>query len=439
VQCLRVLAFIPMMVFIATAVSWAGEHMKVHPSEAYSAEVAIDWFEMLYDVIKAERVGPPPASRMYGIAAVALYEAVTAGSTGYRSLAGQLNELVSVPPPQAYRAYHWPTVANAALARTMRSLFAKGSPDSQAAIETLEARFAEQFRGRVRPLVYARSVAYGQEVADAILLWAAGDGFAFHNDCPYTPPAGPGLWVPTPPDYTVSPAQPCWGQLRPFVLTSGAECALPPHPTYAEDAESAFYAHAFSVYRTSLTLTDEQRTIARYWADTSGDTGTPPGHWIAIMGQLATQDGLSLMAAAEGYARVGIAVADAFISCWDTKYTYNLLRPVTYIQQVIDATWLPLIPTPPFPEYASGHSTQSMAAASQLTALFGVRTFTDTTHLDHGLALEPRTFTSFEEAALEAAMSRLYGGIHYPFGNEAGLGQGECVGKAMAQRLQFRR
>jgi hypothetical protein len=147
------------------------------------------------------------------------------------------------------------------------------------------------------------------------------------------------------------------------------------------------------------------------------------------------------MAAAEGYARVGIAVADAFISCWDTKYTYNLLRPVTYIQRLIDTTWLPFIVTPPFPEYPSGHSTQSAAAAAVLTDMFGVRVFTDTTHLDHELVppLEPRSFGSFEEAAEEAALSRLYGGIHYPFGNNNGLAQGRCIGQAILDRVQFTR
>ena len=435
----RALAYSAVMLWCVTATAGTAQLADAPPTDAFAAEVAVAWFELLYDVVKTERVGPPPASRLYGITAVALYEAVVTGSLNHRSLVGQLNELISVPRPKPFRDYHWPTVANSAMAQTIRSLLADGSPASHEAIHGLEHHFARQFRHRVRPLVYARSVAHGRAVAGAILSWAANDGFAQLNNCEYTPPAGPGLWQPTPPDFAQNPAQPCWGDLRPFILTSGAECAPPPHPVYSEDPASEFYAHAAAVHDTGMMLTNEERTIARYWADGPGDTGTPSGHWIAIMGQFARHDALSLMAAAEGYARVGIAVADAFVSCWYTKYTYNLLRPVTYIQQQIDHAWLPFISTPAFPEYASGHSTQSKAAATLLTALFGVRAFTDTTHLDHGQSLQPRTFDSFEAAALEAAMSRLYGGIHYPFGNEEGLKQGACVGQAILERVQFTR
>jgi len=195
------------------------------------------------------------------------------------------------------------------------------------------------------------------------------------------------------------------------------------------------------VYNTSQNPTDEQATIARYWADNPGATGTPPGHWVAIVGRLARTHDLSLMAAAEAYARVGLAVADAFIGCWQTKYTYNLLRPVTYIQNLIDPDWKPLLVTPSFPSYTSGHSTQSGAVAKVLTDQLGILIFTDTVFADHDLTplLKPRTFTSFEEAAEEAAVSRLYAGIHYPFDNNNGLAQGWCIGQIILERIAFRR
>ena len=249
----------------------------------------------------------------------------------------------------------------------------------------------------------------------------------------------PSAWEPTPPGFTPNPLQPCWGQLRPMVLASGTECAPPGHPEFSTDSGSAFYAAALEVYHTGLNLTAEQQTIANYWADGAGATGTPPGHWIAIVGQIARNDGLSLTAAAEVYATVGIAVADAFIACWQAKYLTNLQRPVTYIQANIDGTWLPYIVTPSFPTYPSGHSTQSGAAAV-LTDLLGAKPFTDTTHTDHHLIppQDARSFSSFDEAAAEAAVSRLYGGIHFSFDNHDGLSARRCVGQAIIDRVRFR-
>jgi membrane-associated phospholipid phosphatase len=422
------------------SVARAGEILTSPPAESFPGTVAVAWFDLLYDVVKAEHVTPPQAARTYGLAAVALYEAIVPGSFTHRSLVGQLNELVAVPQPKRFRRHHWPTVANSALSSMTRTLFPSASQSSLEAIMALEHAFATAFQDSVRPSVYARSVSHGQAIAGAISAWAATDGLSTLNDCPYTPPVGPGLWEPTPPGFAPEPLQPCWGQLRPMVLPSSEVCSPPAHPPYAEDPKSEFYAQAFTVYHTAQTLTPEQQTIAHYWADSPGTTGTPPGHWIAIMSQLARHDDLSLMAAAEGFVRVGLAVADAFIGCWHTKYFYNLLRPVTYIQHHIDPAWLPLLSTPNFPEYTSGHSVQSAAAAAVLTAMFGIRSFTDTLHPDHDLplSLEPRTFSSFEAAAEEAALSRLYGGIHYPFASTNGLLQGRCIGQMITDRVKFK-
>jgi hypothetical protein len=421
---------------------WRGAGAGHHPQapDDVPSEVASVWFDQLYDLITTERITAPPASRIYGLAAVTLYEAMVPGSRAHQSLAGQLHALAAVPQPTRHRRYHWPTVANSALAAASRALLAEASPAAWEAIAALEQAFAAAFQAHVPAAVSAHSVSQGQAVAAAVMAWAATDGVAALHDCPYTPPVGPGLWEPTPPAF--APAlQPCWGQLRPLVLASGDECAPPPPPAYSEDPASEFFAHALEVYTTNVHLTEEQRTIAHYWADVSGTTGTPPGHWIAIVGQLARHDGLSLMAAAEAYARVGIAVADAFISCWQTKYTYNLLRPETYITHLIDPAWLPLIITPGFPSYTSGHATQSGAAATVLTDMFGMKAFTDTLHQDHDLEppLEPRRFGAFDEAAEEAARSRLYAGIHYHFDNENGLAQGRCIGQVIVDRITFTR
>ena len=401
--------------------------------------VASTWFDKLYDVIKSEAIPPPSASRIYGLAAVALYEAVAPGAGNHRSLAGQLNGLNRMPKPKAKAKHHWPAVVNAALARTIRGIFPSLKPESLAGIDALEHDFAAQFQAEVERDVYHRSVAQGQAVADAILAWAATDGYSTYNNCPYVAIPVPGAWQPTPPGFSAKPLQPCWGLIRPMVLTSGRECPPTGHPVFSPEAGSDFSAAALEVYNTGLSLTDEQKTIADYWADGAAATGTPPGHWIAIVGQIARNDRLSLSDAAEAFARVGIAVDDAFIECWFAKYATNLQRPVTYIHNAFDAGWLPYIATPAFPTYTSGHSTQSGAAASVLTAMFGKKAFTDTVHADHHLvpSQAPRSFRSFDQAAAEAAISRLYGGIHYSFDNNNGLVCGKCIAQAIKRRVQF--
>jgi hypothetical protein len=232
--------------------------------------------------------------------------------------------------------------------------------------------------------------------------------------------------VPTPPGFLPA-LQPYWGTCRTFASASGAACPLGTPTPYDEDPESRFFEEAHEVYAAVNGLTDEQRAIALFWSDDPGATVTPPGHSVSILTQILRQRNASLADAAIAYAKLGIAVADAFICCWNTKFRVNLLRPVTYIQALIDPAWSSLLTTPPFPEFTSGHSVQSGAAATVLTDLFGEVAFTDRTHDDRGLP--SRSFRSFWDAAGEAAISRLYGGIHFRPAIELGLEQGRCVGE----------
>ena len=206
-------------------------------------------------------------------------------------------------------------------------------------------------------------------------------------------------------------------------------------PPYSTQQGSEFYVEAKEVFDVSRTLTPEQKEIALFWADEAGKTATPPGHSIAIATQILEADDASLAAAAETYAKVGIAISDAFVSCWKMKFQFNLLRPVTYNRLVFDPTWSSFIGTPPFPEYPSGHSAQSGAASEVMTALFGVVEFTDHTNDYRGMM--PRSFDSFAAAADEAAISRLYGGIHYRSAIEDGLTMGACIGDRV-NALPFR-
>jgi hypothetical protein len=283
--------------------------------------------------------------------------------------------------------------------------------------------------------VYRRSMKRGADVAARVFEWSKLDGGheAFlRNFAPYTPPGGPGLWEPTPPGFLPA-LQPYWGTNRPFALLSGETCSVAAPPCYSEHPSSRFYGEAYECYLAAKRPTPEQEAIARFWSDDPAETATPPGHWISILTQVVRALDLPLGSAAEAYAQVGIAVADAFISCWSTKYRYNLLRPVTYVRRLIDPGWMPLLITPPFPEYTSGHSVQSAAAAQVLTDMFGPLAFTDRTHERRGLAA--RTFGSFLEAAQEAAISRLYGGIHFRAACERGVDRGICIGERVNARL----
>jgi hypothetical protein len=231
--------------------------------------------------------------------------------------------------------------------------------------------------------------------------------------------------------------QPFWGTtVRTFALSRGAECDQGGPPPFSTLPTSAFYQEANEVYQTVNNLTPEQLTIARFWADGPG-TISGPGHSLAITNQILVQQNANLAVAAETYARVGIANADAVTAVWWAKYHYNLIRPVSYIRSVIDPNWNTTLPTPPFPEYTSAHSGQSAAAATSLEYVFGRHVaFTDHAHDTDGFA--PRTFNRIYAFAEEAGISRIYGGIHYRSGNLEGQAQGRCVA-AKVNALKWRR
>jgi hypothetical protein len=439
------------------------------PASAYSSEVAGYWFKLLVQLArKTPGYTPPVAARTFGYAGVALYEALVSGMPGNQTLAGQLNAMPAMPQPAPGAQLYWPAVANGALAESARLFVPNITPTPLRDINRLEARLAAEMAGRpsglpplegapvrrpvqeapldaaTRDAVLQQSAAFGREVARAVHAWSLDDGghqgYLRNVDPTAAFPSGEGMWQPTPPDFAL-PLQPHWGDNRTFALADGADCAAPPPPPYSTDPASAFYQQALEVYQTVRNLSDEQREVALFWADDVGVSATPPGHSLSIATQVLEQEHGSLALAAELYARLGIALSDSFVACWKTKYIHNVPRPITFIQQQIDPMWNvpeptdPLL-TPPFPEYTSGHSVEARAAAEILTATFGEDyRFTDITHVDRGLA--PRTFPSFYAAAAEAAVSRLYGGIHYRAAIEEGLAQGACIGRRVLA-LEFR-
>lgn len=402
------------------------------PAGEFDATVPTAWFDLAQRLIRATPgYTPPVASRALGCLGVNLYESLVPGMPDHISLAGTLNGLGPVPRHDAGIAYHWPTVANGALAAMTRSLFPTAPAALLAEIDLLE----EHLNGGVPRGILRRSMERGREIAATIDAWARVDGghAGYQRNFPtgYVPPAGPGLWVPTAPGFLPA-LQPYWGGNRCMALDSSLACDPGSPPPFSTDPQSAFFAEAIEVYETVNGLTAAQREIALFWSDDPGQTATPPGHSVSILGQILRSQDRSLADAAVAYARLGIAVCDAFIACWRIKYLHNLVRPITYIRSHVDPTWGDPLPvtTPPFPEFTSGHSVQSAAAAEVLTATFGQVAFIDHTHDARGLA--PRSFGSFSAFADEAAISRLYGGIHYRAAIERGLAQGRCVGSVVA-------
>lgn len=397
-----------------------------------SREVLLMWHKLILELVRhTATYVPPVAARAFAYIGITAHEALATGNPALRSLAGQLTDLSPLPARQD-AAHDEPCVLHAALAAAVTNLFSNTGPTGQRAMEAMARKMGEMASDGIAAEVVARSVAAGQAVADHILAWAATDGGAVIQNMgfpmEYSPGTRPQDWVPTNLiRLQQAPLLPQWAQNRPFALPAADACDAPPHPAYDEAPGTDFHAAAQEVYDTSRALTDEQRLIARFWSDDPMLTPTPAGHWIAIVLQIADRDALPVEVISSTLAKLGVAQADAFISCWSTKFKYNLLRPVTYIKRHIDPAWEPLLITPPFPEYTSGHSTQSGAASTVLTSVFGEGfAFDDETHVDEGF--EPRSFPSFAAAAEEAAISRLYGGIHFRFGNQAGLDQGRAVG-----------
>jgi len=375
---------------------------------------------------------PPVASRAFAYLYVTAYEAVAGGSDDLVTLAGQLNGLEALRPRETGATYDDRVVLQAALSAVMSALYANTGPTGQRALARMAERLAEGVAEGLPPDVVERSRAQGEAVAHHVLAWSEGDGGAVVENMGFPMafdlPKGDGLWQPTSRIVQQQlPLLPNWGGNRTFAMPDGASCALPPPPAFSTEEGSPFLEEAREVLEVRRGLTDEQRAIARFWSDDPMLSSTPPGHWISIATQVLDAEDAGLERRVEVLAKLSVAMSDAFVGCWHEKFRFNLIRPVTYIRAHLDQAFEPLLITPPFPEYPSGHSTQSGAAAAVLTAMFGEGfAFSDATHEDDGLPA--RDFPSFWAAAEEAGISRLYGGIHFRSAIEQGLEQGRCVG-----------
>jgi hypothetical protein len=457
--------------------------------EPADPQLPAQWLRTSLAFVRSERLGPPVAARISAYSAIAMYQAYAADSrSSLRSLAGQLNALPTLPAPAGQ--IDGATAAAEAQRVVLDSLFVEGFATTRRTIDSLAtAQIAARREAGVSGSASERSVAYGRTLGEAILAWAATDGFFATRGRPWTPPKERAQWVNTasldqhvpqqlsgesdvvltgrgapvvdasradtrnlfsnrpkdlgpkttlPQFNPMGTTEPWWGTLRTFVLTDGDECRPPAPPSYSESRSSDFYRMGRELYDSTRNLDAEKKAIALFWADNPIATGTPGFHWISVINQMVALRGLSAERTVEAYALTTIAVHDAFIGCWKEKFRSMVVRPVTYVHRVIDPQWQTLFPTPPFPEYPSGHSTLSGAAAEVLIGLLGDSTaFTDSTQVDIGAPA--RSFRNFSHALNEVAVSRVYGGIHYMPAVINGMVQGKCIGQRVLQKLNTRK
>jgi hypothetical protein len=402
--------------------------------------VAQDWMQLVYTLVRDHGLSAPEASRIYAYTGIALYEAIVPGIPGNFSMSGSTQGMPAMPWPEQdpfMVEYDWITSANVSMAMVLSNLFT-GVDTAQAEIEALREQYIIRRTDALSNEVVEQSAGFGEEVGSLLVEWIAVDNYdaVKKKEAAFVPDdSTPWAWVYTREGPAVNPY---WGEMRPFGLRYAEVCEARFNIEYSTDPDSTFYAQAREVLETTDRLTDEQREIARFWIDTPGVTGAPAGHWVMIGVQIIDRLDLPLSRAGEMFALMNMALADSFISAWVLKYTVNLLRPVTYIQANIRRNWNPYLETPLFPEYPSGHSVTSGAAARVLTTMFGQVSFTDRTPIINGHENIERSFTSFQHAASEAAISRLYGGIHYRVAIENGLEQGQCVGDQVLDNVLLR-
>ncbi len=402
--------------------------------------------DKVVDVMVHDIFSPPVASRIFAYPNIAAYEIISQNNSAYNSLKGQISHLNSIPKADKTKHINYQLAALIAHIDVSKKLIF-----SEQSIEVFRDSLYQVWEA-INESEFKDSKDYGLKVSNFIAEWMNDDNYSqtrtmskFNID-----PENEERWQPTPPSY-MDGLEPHWGKIRPFVIDSAAQFKPIPPPKFSMDENSNFYKELKEVYDISNQITkdgdtSEEVLIARFWdcnpyvSVTRGHLMfavkkiTPGAHWIGITKIACKTENSDFDRTVFAYTKTSIAIADAFISCWDEKYRSNLVRPETLINKYLDNDWKPILQTPPFPEYTSGHSVVSGAASTVLTNVFGDHfNFLDDTETTYGLPIRP--FASFNEAAQEAAMSRMYGGIHYRSAVELGIGQGVKIGDLVNETL----
>lgn len=420
------------------------ESISISPEELHASVDKVTEI-MIHDIFS-----PPVASRIFAYPNIAAYEIIALDNPEYLSLAGQVKDLTAIPNPKDEEAINYQMAALVAHMELCKRLIF-----SENRMEELRDSLYGNWEAK-NEVVFKASEEYGLLVADHIGKWMNNDNYNQTRTMPkFTVNVDDETrWQPTPPAY-MEGIEPHWSKIRPFVIDSAEQFKPAPPPIFSMEKDSDFYKELIEVYDISNQITKEGDNsegveIAQFWdcnpyvSVTRGHLMfatkkiTPGAHWIGITKIASRKTDSDFDKTLYAYTKTSMAIADAFISCWDEKYRSNLIRPETLINQHIDENWQPILQTPPFPEYTSGHSVVSGAAGTALTDVFGDNfAFDDDTEVAYGLPV--RSFASFNGAADEAAISRMYGGIHYRAAVEVGVKQGRDLGKFVIDNLKMTR
>lgn len=387
-----------------------------HNTQFYKASV-----KKLTEVIVHDIFGPTVAARIYVYPSIAAYEVIRQENPSSFSYVGKLHGLRDFP-----QAPHSGKDIDLAIAAVLAY---DGVSQKLVFSEEKVAGFRDSLLRRYRGLgvsenVLKNSDAYALKVQESILKWVKGDNYGPTRSYPkYTITSDPRKWQPTPPGY-MDGNEPNWRSIRPLVIDSAAQFKPPAPTVFSTLASSRFYQQAQQVFLAGVNNNGQTLAKAAFWdcnpfalnlnghAMFASKKISPGGHWQLINLLCAHKAGLDLEKTCFSQSLVSVAIFDGFITCWDEKYRSQLVRPETYINKYIDPSWKPFLQTPPFPEYPSGHSVISTAASRMMDHFYGDKfSFADSSELIFGLPV--RQFSSLDQAAGEAAISRLYGGIHY--------------------------
>ena len=415
---------------------------KQLPNEIPDYEVAAQWADMTLYITKNTPANSPTfASRCLGYMGLAQYEAVVHGTSDHKSLAGQLNQLESLPLPNSDDSYNWLMILNRSQSELLKSLYLQTSDENKLRIDSLENRIQKILEKNEDRKTTTKSIAYGTELARALFDWSKTDGghrgYLKNFDQDFNREPFPGSWKPPlfAQSFSHKPLHSFWGENRTFA-PQNTSLELPKYIKYDPVKGSEYYNQFLLVYQKKNNLTLAEKEAAIWWSDDPDVTFSPGGHLYYITNSLIRRNKPNILLSAKTFALVGMSVADAFIKCWKWKYHFFSERPNTFVPEFIDKKWESFWPDPPFPSFPSGHAIQASAAATALLNTFDNNIIIiDSAHVGRerdrvrNVEFKVRSYSSIWGIAQETADSRFYGGIHTPQDNEVGLEQGIIIGK----------